>query len=180
MCAGRYLLKLLLCLCAVTKLLSRWIAYVHQHNYWIAFLLICRPLIIDLCFCLCVLLFVSRPFLLVCKGEIIEKFLCFCAIRVLLSSSIAYVQKDAYWHYLLLVWKRIIEFFPLLVCSGQLIDSLDCLCARIEYLFCSCAATCLLRECFAWVHVSYYWHLKLFMCIYVIIESSCCLSAIWR
>ena len=27
-----------------------------------------------------------------CKGQIIEKFLCFCAIRVLLSSSIAYVQ----------------------------------------------------------------------------------------
>ena len=208
------LIEWMSCLCAGRWLLTHFVACVHQHNYWIAFLLICRPLIIDLFFCLCALLFVSRPFLLVCKGKIIEKFLCFCAIRVLLSSSIAYcvksfllnlpiayvqsltyVRKDTYRHYLLLVCSSlIIEHFLLLVCKSYFIEHFSCLgavanlltlliaCVQVKryWIFfpCLCVLTCLLRTCFAWVHVPYYWHLKLLMCNSLLIDLLSCLDTI--
>ena len=116
LCAIRFLLNTPYYLCAWRYLLSSFFACVHFYLY--------RDL-----------------FLLVCKGEIIEKFLCFCAIRVLLSSSTAYVQsltyvqKDAYWHYLLLTCNSlIIEHFLLLMCNYRIIESRFCLCAVTRLL----------------------------------------------
>jgi len=41
-------------------------------------------------------------FLLMCKGKVIEKILCFCAAVFLLTLSVAYMQANSCWVFLLL------------------------------------------------------------------------------
>jgi len=184
----------------MTPLLNGCFACVQIEFYWIFLLLVCRAVIIDTFCCLCAsaqllncffadmqtsyyrfmfllmctFIFIETFFLLMCKGEIIEKFLCFCAIRVLFSSSIAYVQsltyvqKDAYWHYLLLGFNSlIIQHFLLLVCKSYFIEHFSCLCAVANLLT-------LLIAC---VQAQRYWIFCLLVCSNVLIGGTFCLGA---